>query len=109
MMNKKNNFLAIKVYRRFYVHLGMVDRCQKHLLKTISADNCLKLRGYAERYRLGEVLVKVDEVLTDNFVDVLRQDGFKDLDVESVTNVIGKRKQMVSNKWKNLSFLFSVS
>jgi len=87
----------------------MVNACLKYLLKELGVGNCLKLRPYAVRHQLNEVLDEIDKVITDNFPEVLRQNDFKNLDMESVTQVIGKRRQEVSMKCRLLgSALFQI-
>lgn len=87
-------------------HIGLRDKCQNYLSQNVSPDNCLKLRAYAKRYGLHGLLGKVGEVIANNFVEVLRQDDFKDLDMETLTTVIDKRKGKVSGKSKTFSVVY---
>lgn len=64
-------------------------------MEGVSVDNCLILREYCQRYRLEEVQVKVEEVIENNLVAVLRQEEFKELDVHNMTAILGKRRSRV--------------
>nr|CAB3259866.1 kelch-like protein 20 [Phallusia mammillata] len=72
---------------------GLKSFCNRFILQVVSADNCLKLRAYAKRYNLDDVVDRTDQSIKDNFASVMKHKDFMQLDVGDMTNIIKQRNK----------------
>nr|CAB3259905.1 kelch-like protein 20 [Phallusia mammillata] len=68
-------------------------KCSAFLLNVVSADNCLKLRAYAQRYNLDELTNKTNQSIVENLNDVVQDEDFTQLDFDDVSFILDKRNK----------------
>jgi len=66
----------------------------------MDAENCFKLRAYANRYHLGDVLNFSRQIIASNLVAVVQQKDFNELCFNELASVI--------SMWKNQVMQFDI-
>jgi len=59
-------------------------------------NNCLRYRVIAQHYNLAEVCERCDQVIAENFVDVVQHEDLYELDLNIIISVLDARKEWVS-------------
>nr|CAB3259781.1 kelch-like protein 20 [Phallusia mammillata] len=67
-------------------------RCASFICLVISAENCLKLGAFAQRYNLNEVKVKTNQCIEDHMSAVVQHDDFAKLKFCEMSTLLEKRK-----------------
>nr|CAB3259803.1 kelch-like protein 20 [Phallusia mammillata] len=66
-------------------------KCSAFLLNVISADNCLKLRAYAQRYNLDDLITKANHFIVENFETVVQSEDLKQLEFGDLSSILENR------------------
>jgi len=89
---------------------GLTLKCSAYLKKNMDVGNCLKLRAYARRYHLQELMKASRQIIARNLVAVAQQDDFIELGLDEVTNIISIKKDAVNNNciYKNNNLMLTI-
>nr|CAB3259739.1 kelch-like protein 20 [Phallusia mammillata] len=68
------------------------NKCARFICSVVSAENCLKLRAFAQRYNLYEVKDKTNQCIEDHMSTVVQHDDFAKLDFMEMLALLEKRK-----------------
>nr|CAB3259894.1 kelch-like protein 20 [Phallusia mammillata] len=73
---------------------ALKSKCRKYFLNVVSADNCLKIQAYAQRYNLEEVQDKTNQVIKEHLEAIVKQEDFLQLDVDNLSAILKQRSKV---------------